>query len=337
MYSIFTSIGRFLKRAFTENLGLKLIAAVISLILYFVVWFQEEAEQIFEVQVLSDLPEPSSGLKLMSELPNVVRVRLRGPGTTIKSLSPSNIAPVKIDLRNKGEGVSQHYFSEEDFEIPTGTKFVRVIPESIMVKLERLVSKKLPVKIRISGKLKSGIEFAEEPSVSPSSVSAIGPSSLMRELNVVETEDVEIQDLDVGEHVRVVPAKHIENVEIRTGSELKVSLKVRWIQGQRTISGLLVQATGTDLSADVRPKEVAVGLSGPQVALDRLDLSKVVPVAIIEEEEKNRIGTHKCKVSVQGLPESVSVTSVVPSTVVVKLDLVGQVKQRRAERSGEEP
>jgi YbbR domain-containing protein len=336
MYLVFPNVKRFLKRSFTENLGLKLIAAIISILLYFVVWYQEEAERIIDVQVLPDLPEPTSGLQMMSELPDTVRLRLRGPSTTIKSLVSGDIAPVRIDLRNEGEGVSQHYFSEEDFDIPTGTKFVRVIPESILIKLERLVSKKLPVKIRISGKLKSGTEFAEDPTVSPSSVSAVGPSSIMRELTFVETEDVDIQDLDVGEHIRVVPAKRVENVSLRTGTELKVSLKIKWIQGQRTISSLLVQVGGTEFAADVRPKEVAVALNGPQVALDRLDLSKVVPVAVIKEEDKTRLGTYKSKVEVQGLPENIAVTSVVPPNVVVKLDLMGQAKPKKSEEGEQE-
>ncbi|MCP4605525.1 MAG: hypothetical protein GY847_34225 [Proteobacteria bacterium] len=330
MGMVFISIQSFLKKSFTENLGLKLIAAVIAAILCFFVLIQEEAERFIDVEVVPNLPEPITGLVLSSELPDRVRVRLRGPRSVVDSLNQGDIRPVEIDLQNMKEGVSHHFFAEDAFDIEPSLKFVRVIPESIQIRMEKLVSRRLPVRIRTYGKLKSGTRLAEDPVVSPSTVSVIGAASAMRGLDAVETEDIDIDGLDVGEHVHIVPVRSLDSVSIRRGEEIKVKLKVRWIPGQRMISGLLVQTRGTELSAECRPKEVAVALTGPQVALDKLDPGNVLPVVILADEQRNRLGIHRINVNVEGLPENIKVTSIVPSKVQVKLTMTGAVKSKKS-------
>jgi hypothetical protein len=145
----------------------------------------------------------------------------------------------------------------------------------------------------------------------------------------VETEDIDIEGLGVGEHQYVVPAKRIEGISIRRGDKIKVTLKVRWIPGQRMLSSLLLEARETELGAAFKPKEVAVGLSGPQVALDKLDPAKIVPVVVVPEDHRNRLGMFSGDVTVEGLPDNVIVTSVAPNKVQVRLTNVGAVKQKK--------
>ncbi|MBW2278672.1 MAG: hypothetical protein JRF63_14365, partial [Deltaproteobacteria bacterium] len=63
------SIQRFFKRAVTENLGLKLIALLITLGLFFGVRLQEKVESWVDVEVIVRAP-PAAGLVLSSELPD---------------------------------------------------------------------------------------------------------------------------------------------------------------------------------------------------------------------------------------------------------------------------
>ncbi len=331
MSPFFTESKDFLKKTVTENLGLKLTAAVIALLLYTLVAFQEkETERILDVELVPPLPDPTAALVLTTEFPDTVRVRLRGPWwSKIKSLEKGDIDPVNLDLSKFKEGTSYFYFTKELFAFDSDLEFVRVTPESVQVKMERLVSRQLPVRVRTYGKLKTGTEFIEEPKVEPTTVSVIGAASVIRGLKNVETEDVDIEGNGVGEHVSFVPAKRIDGVSIRKGNELKVGVRVRWIPGKRMISGLLVQARGTELSVDFKPKQVAVALAGPQVALDKLDPAKILPIVFITDEENNRPGTYQGNVDVLGLPESIKLTSIVPKRVQVRLTTTGTGKLKK--------
>ncbi len=319
MNKAFVSLRRFAREAVTENLRLKSIALVIALLLIILVRFQEEGERLFYVQVVPLLPEYPADLVLVSELPETVRVRLRGARSRINALKEGAIEPVEIDLGGFKPGTSNFFFKDELFEIPSGLEFVGVTPESVSVKMEQVISRWLPVRVKTLGQLKDGTEYVEKPRADPEELAAIGPASIVRELKFIETEDVDIEGLGVGERTMQVIAKRIEGVEIHRGDELKVGVRVRWIAGKRVISGLLVDVEGTELNVSVSPKEVAVSLTGPQVALDRIDLSAIGPYIVLSEEEALKPGTLRREVSVRGLPGDVNVKSIVPAKAQVTL------------------
>lgn len=316
--SMFSQAARqFLRDAVTENLGLKIVALLIALLLTVLVRFQQEGERLLDVELVPLLPSPQSGLVMTQGPPDTVRVRVRGPRSRVTSLRAGEIPQVEIDLSNLSAGTHYYYLSDDTFELASGIEFVRVTPESFPVKIEKLASRALPVRVRTAGKLKSGTELSAPPSAVPDSVTAVGPASLMRSLSSVATEEIDVEGLDVGKHLRVVPVRRIEGVELRGGDELDVTLEVRWIPGRRTIAGLEVSVPDAP-DLETIPREVAVSLAGPQLFLDRLDSTSVRPtVQVPLGSGTGRIAT-PLPVEVKGLPEGVVVTEVSPAKVRVK-------------------
>lgn len=310
-------LRRFFKEALTENLGLKIIALFIAVMLYTLVRFQEKGERIIDVEVLPLLPPTSADLVVTNELPDKVRVRVRGPASRLNSIKP--VRPVEIDMNKAVEGTSYYYFNEDSFDLPAGVEFVRVTPESIPIKIERLDKRKVPMSVRTSGQLKEGTELVDNPRVAPAEVTIIGPKSVTRGIKAVETEEVDLEGLGVGSYTRIVPVRRIEDVEIRGGDEMKVSFDVRWVPGRRTISNLLVRVEGTELMGTTTPKKVAVDLSGPEVVLENLDPAKLRPFVLLTEEQGARPGSVTGQVTLRGVPEGVEVSSVVPARVNVQL------------------
>jgi YbbR domain-containing protein len=324
------SIKLFLKKSATENLELKLIAVIIAALLFFFVNLQEESERLIDVEVEKTYPAPSSSLVLTSEFPDVIRLRVRGPRSKVKSIKQGLIGPIKVDLSERTGGTSYYTFNPEDFELHRhGLKFVRVTPESVLVKMERQITKQLPVRVRTYGKLANGAELIGEPKVVPSIVTAFGTASSLRNVSAIETEDIDIEGLAVGEHVFLVPLRVVDGVAPRGSDETKVTLTVRWIPDQRMLSGLLVQARGTDLTAEFRPKEVAVALTGPKISLDKLDPATVRPIVLFEEDQANQPGISRNKVTVLEIPNGIKVTSIVPKKVQVKLSPPVPVKNKK--------
>lgn len=345
--NLFQRMRLFLIQAVTENLGLKLVAFLIALLLFVLVRFQEESERPFDVEIDPILPEASDGgYQLTSDLPRKVRLRLVGPSSIIKSLRSEDMLPVKIDLRNSKPGISYHYFKEETFEnsfkeqaeLRSGLQFVRIAritPESVLIKMEKLISRIVPVRVVTVGNLKRGTELVSNPKAIPSSVEVVGPASAMRDLKYVETEDVITDDLGVGDHEQLITLRAREGVTIDQGAGIKVRLQVRWTPGKRLISGLLVQAQGTELAASFKPNEVAVSLAGPQIALDSIDLAKIQPVVVITPEQSERPGVYRGDVTVKWLPENVKVTSIVPAKVRVSLTHITP-RPKKAESDAED-
>ena len=68
----------FLMRALTEHIGLKLVALVASVGLFVIVRGTEDAQISISVDVVALLPPPSTERMLVSEIPDEIRVTLRG-------------------------------------------------------------------------------------------------------------------------------------------------------------------------------------------------------------------------------------------------------------------
>jgi len=110
----------------------------------------------------------------------------------------------------------------------------------------------------------------------------------------------------------------VEGLVFNLTGDVSVSFRIRWTPGQRMLSGLLVQVVGSEQPVELRPAEVAVALSGPQVALDRLDPAKIVPQIEVSEEMVSSGEVQSLEVTVKGLPSDIEVKSVAPASVMVK-------------------
>jgi YbbR domain-containing protein len=263
---------------------------------------------------------PSTGVVLSSELPDSVRVLLRGRGTLVDSVKEGKTPQVVMDLSGQREaGSTMFYFDLEMFDFPSGVELVDTRPEAVLVRTERVVTRKLPVRVRTFGRLKGGTELVGEPVADPSEMVAYGAASIVRGLTDVQTEEVDVEGLGVGEHTVKVPLRLVDGLVFNRSGDVSVKLKVRWTPGQRMLSGLLVQVVGADQPVELRPDEVAVALTGPQVALDRLDPAKVVPRIEVTEEMIAAGEVKSLEVTVDGLPPDVEVKSVAPASVMVKL------------------
>jgi len=245
---------------------------------------------------------------------------LRGRPSIIESIKTGPMKQVVMNLGNRTKpGSFTFYFEPEMFDFPSGVEVMGINPDVVLTRIERTVTRRLPVRVKTNGRLKSGAQLEEEPSVDPPEVTVAGPASLVRSLINLETEAVDIEGFGVGEHHAKIPIRRTEGLTFKYVDDLEITLKVKWTPGQRMIAGLLVRAKGNPESAvDIRPAEVAVSLVGAKVALDRLDPGLLVVKVDLDKAEPRKGGVLRAKVEVSGLPKDVKVGSIVPETVLVK-------------------
>lgn len=325
-------------QAVTERIGLKLIAIAVTLVLIIVVRYQEESERFFDVEIVPIMPDPINGLTMTSGFPKTVRIRLAGPSSVINSMSPADIPPIEVDLRERRAGTSHYYFNTEQIEDALQARakkmqfvsVVRTSPESIQIRLESLVTQKVSVKINLEGKLSFGTEFAESPQVNPSEVMLVGAASAVRGIKSVETDNVVIDELGAGVHERTVAAIPIDGVSIQGAESLRVSIKIRWIHAERVFRNLAVVPRNTEEDLNIRPSIVNLTLSGPKIKLDAIDPSKIKVEVQVSKEKVHSLEEYKEDVAIAGLPDGIKVELVDPPTVSISLSKVkkkGTVRQ----------
>lgn len=175
-----------MRRIIRKNLGLKLLALLLSILLWWFVGGESDVQVGFAVPLeIRNIP---SGMELTNKVDRQVDVRLSGPSTLINALDQKEIAAV-LDLSDAKTGKEIIPLTERSVKVPAGFRLERIYPPSVEVILENLERKTLPVVPRIGGSsdIQSRIEKTE---VSPPSLEVEALPDEFTRLKSLTTEEI---------------------------------------------------------------------------------------------------------------------------------------------------
>jgi hypothetical protein len=122
-------------RVLTRNLGWKLLAVALSVLLWIAVEGEPELLTVQAVPVFYRNVAPS--LDLVANPPPTVRIQLRGPSDVLGRDNLSSVA-VLLDLAGVTEpGEKTFTISHENLSLPAGVNFVRSDPPELKLHLDR--------------------------------------------------------------------------------------------------------------------------------------------------------------------------------------------------------
>lgn len=170
---------------------LKLAALALAVILWIVVQAQETTSQLVTVELRVSVPPT---LALTSSAPQV-RALVSGPGRELIKLYATPLV-IQADLPATA-GVPRHLLSVEptDVRVPRSAKVViqDVEPREIMLDVDRVVRRTVPVALRAVVEAESGFAITGPLRLSPREVQISGPRSLVNAIDSVMTEPIEVR------------------------------------------------------------------------------------------------------------------------------------------------
>lgn len=187
----------------TENWTLKLISLVFALILWMFIMGERRLEVGYRVPLeLQNIPH---GLMIANEVASLVDVRISGPRTLLMKVS-SNDVSIAVDLSDLQPGLTTFKRLEERLNLPSGLRVTRLSPSFIDLKLERVKSKQVPVKVVLAGEPLQGYQLSSIKAV-PDQVVIEGAESEMKSVRQVTTEPVDLTGVNAGFSM-IVPLEH---------------------------------------------------------------------------------------------------------------------------------
>jgi YbbR domain-containing protein len=173
-----------------RNLGLKLLSICIAALLWLVVAGERTVERVLRVPVeLQNLPPE---LEIVSNPPDTVEVRVRGPSGTLARMGPGEIACV-IDLRAARTGRRLFHLTPPMVTTPYGMESVQVSPATLTMEFETTGVRIVRVQPTIDGKPAVGSEVVRVRS-DPETVEVAGPESALKQLREAITEPISVAD-----------------------------------------------------------------------------------------------------------------------------------------------
>ena len=196
---------------------MKLISILLAVILWYFVVSERSGETTISIPL--DFQNIPTSLIIMKNPVESINVRIGGPATLLRGLSPKDVKAI-IDLSNAKPGLAEFAIQAEQITLPRGLRVTMISPASIMLRLEGLLSKKLPVEAILIGKPSEGFKIMGV-SIDPPVVEIVGAQNELKGLKSISTEEIDISGLNKDSvrkaslNVRELHIKSISREEVR--------------------------------------------------------------------------------------------------------------------------
>lgn len=254
-----------IKRFFTYHPMMKLFSLFFAASLWFVIHSEKLREMSVNIPVrFQNLPP---GSIMTGEIPDMIRLKLRGNKMRMAKMDDEFFAPYNINLEGAKIGHSTYPIYPEDFKVPFGVSIDRIQPQVIHVTLSKTVIKPVNVEAKMVGTPMPGY-MLKSVQVDPSQVQIRGDEIQIEEVKNLTTEEINLDgrsssfegDFSIDMRNKrlnlLTPSVHVSvNIEEKTGSETILSVPIKWTEQE----GILMKK----YNAHPQLESVSIKFTGP--------------------------------------------------------------------------
>ncbi|MGA8057617.1 MAG: CdaR family protein [Candidatus Binataceae bacterium] len=310
-------LGPLLVQRVRRNLGLRAIALLLAIGL----WFFVNAGQrgvLAPMRVPISYRQLPAGLVIVNQRPEFVQIEVRGPRTLLSLLDPDRML-LRLDLSGVTLGQAVFKIGPEMFNVPRQTDVTRISPSQIVLDIDRIADRQIPIHVNVQGQPAAGYRVASAKA-NPPAATVRGPSRFVFHADSVQTSPVEVNGAkaDVAQPVSLAPPS--DRVTITGPQAAEAMVSIDEIIADREFRGLAVEVRDTDYKVKTEPQHIAVTVRGPVNQLSGLNLHGSVYVTAEDVEP----GLRDLPVQIE-LPDGIQLVRATPDNVRVRI-----YRQKRA-------
>ena len=296
-----------------RNLGLKLIAVLLSVLLWITVAGEHVVERSLRVPLeFRNVPE---ALEIVGNTPDTVDVRLRGSSALLSRVQPGEIVAV-LDLDSARAGSRLFHIRPDEVRAPFGVEVSQIIPATLPLELEKSARRSVPVVPATEGQPAPGFVKGNISS-DPSIVEIVGPESRVRQIAEATTEPVTIKDAKARVRDGVTVGVVDTSVRLVQPQIAQVTVEILPAPVERQLADVPVRYRNIaqGLGAQLSPRFVHMSVRGSQDALAGLQADSVQAFVDLAG-----LGTGRYNLRVQvDPPERFGVVAIDPAVVAVTI------------------
>lgn len=305
----------FVTAAFTKDLPLKIVALVLSIVLFSIVHADQDAQRTVQIDVVALVPDVRANQMLVSELPHQVSVTLRGSRSRINELSKDDIPPIQMDLTDPGQ--QYYYFEPSAVELSGNVQVIGIVPASVPLTWAVSAEREVPIRARLRGDVPQGLSVQTPVQLEPATVTIRGPEPAVKAIAEVHTDAILLDGLGPGAHEPRVPLEPLPDKVVYVDTQaVQARITIEPETAEQSFRHLEIATVGGG-EATMRPAHVSVTLRGVKAQLVALDPEQLVPYVELQAAQLAE-ETAPREVQLRGVPEGLQVVRISPRTVLVK-------------------
>jgi YbbR domain-containing protein len=283
---------------------------MIAIVLWIIVLGSRNVEVVKEVplEVIT-----ATDVVPSNEIPEKIQFRLSGPKAFLRAVSDRREEPIRVNLSSAKPGhlVTYNFFSNS-IRVPIGVKVLSINPAALLVKLEYLKRREVPVKLELHGAPPDGFRIVKQE-VKPQTVKIKGAESRVDSLGEISTVPIELtgQRTPLDREVAIDLSRY--NVQL-DGPLPRVVLDIEPSSANYRIKNVDIRYN-SPYKVRLDEKTVVVWVRADEKDLRGLDRTRVYASVDLTDHKKGH-SVEPVKVT---LPEGVGLVKVVPDRVGVTL------------------
>jgi YbbR domain-containing protein len=298
-----------------QNLGLR----IISLLLAISLWVFVNAGQHNSVKSFN-IPVSYRGLPpdfvITNQHPDFIKIQLSGPQTLLSLVDPSRLT-LRFDLSGVGVGQASFKVGPDSFNVPRGTAVTSILPSQLVLDIDKIIMRDLPVHVVTSGTPADGYQISSIEAM-PSRVQVRAPSRKFVNLEAVGTDIVDVAGItaDTERIAAITSPGGIIRVE---PTEVTVKIGIAQVIATKDFHGVPVTVRNTAYQSKLEPPRVNLILRGAKIGLSKLDVSSAAYI----DGDGMEPGTYNMPVQVQ-LPQGMELLRIWPDKIRVTIRQVAR-------------
>jgi YbbR domain-containing protein len=254
-------------------------------------------------------------LEIVGTAASTIDVRVRGPAAVLIGLKPADIVAA-LDLKFARAGSRRFHLTSTAVRAPRGVQVSQVSPSEVVVELQDLAKRFVPVVPSLSGEPAPGFVIDRVFS-DPATVEIVGPQSRVRQVTGVATEPLSVQGATAP--IRDTVAISVLQSSVRLAKPESANVMIRIVPAyevrQLTDVPIRWRNLAAGLTARLTPSLVTVNVHGSRGAIAALDPGRVT---VFIDLARLGAGRYDLRTHFEAINQ-IEVSSIVPALVTVTI------------------
>jgi YbbR domain-containing protein len=301
-------------RHHTRFYPLRLSATLLVLLLCLLKAAQSSGANEIEILIPVDLYRLPAGLTVVGSAPKEIELRVKGPPAVLEDLK-RNAPRYNLDLAGVAVGSESIAVNPDLIQMPAEARITRVNPAYLTVKVERLLKKRVPVKVAVSGEPEGGY-LITDMLARPSTILICGPETAVGLVDEIFTKPIDVTArsesfkkeiaIDLAQDVGPCFSSNIVMAEIYFAAKVVT----------KRFTGILVQGQNAPYEFNISPSTLVLEIKGPLNVIDNLQPQKDIQVFVELKNLKPGVYVRRATIS---LPVKTTLVNVEPELFTVKI------------------
>jgi YbbR domain-containing protein len=221
-----------------------------------------------------------------------------------------------LDLSGVAVGSESIAVNPDMIPVPAGAQITRVNPAYLIVKVDRLLKKQVPVKVMVSGE-PDGSYSVNGTLAKPSTMLICGPETAVGLVDEIFTKPIDITARSES-FKKEIAVDLADGIKICSSSSNIVLAEIYFAAKVTTkrIAGILVQGQNAPYEFSISPSTLTLEIKGPLNIIDNLQPQKDIHVFVELKDLKPGVYVRRATIS---LPVKTTLVNVEPELFTVKI------------------